>query len=126
MKCAQMPWTVIYSSVFEEWLESCSESLQNEALAHIELLSMMGVKLPFPHSSKIRGTKLPGMRKLRFKHGKSEIRILYIFDPLRQVFLLAGGDKLSSKKWYEKNVPFAEGIFREYLESLKDGGGDMK
>lgn len=119
-----MSWTVIYSSIFEEWLESCSESLQNETLAHIELLSMMGVNLPFPHSSQIRGTRLSGMRELRFKHEKREIRILYIFDPLRQALLLVGGDKAGSKKWYEKNIPIAERIFGEYMESLKDKGGD--
>jgi len=86
-----MPCTVIYSSIIEEWLKSCSQSLQNEILAHVELLSMMGVKLPFPHSSKIKGTTLAGMRELRFKHEKREIRILYVFDPLRQAILLAGG-----------------------------------
>jgi len=33
-----MPCTVIYSSIIEEWLKSCSQSLQNEVLAHVELL----------------------------------------------------------------------------------------
>ena len=118
--------TVIYSSIIEEWLKSCSQSLQYEILAHVELLSMMGVKLPFPHSSKIKGTTLAGMRELRFKHEKREIRILYIFDPLRQAILLAGGDKTGSKNWYEKNVPLAEGVYLDYLKYLKDNGGDIQ
>jgi len=120
-----MHCTVIYSSVFENWLGSCSQSLQNEIIAHVELLSMMGVKLPYPHSSKIKVTTLPGMRELRFKHEKRDIRILYIFDPLRQAVLLVGGDKTGSKKWYEKNVPLAEGVYRDYMNYLKKKGGGV-
>ncbi|MEA3507469.1 MAG: type II toxin-antitoxin system RelE/ParE family toxin [Synergistota bacterium] len=112
-----MPWDVVYTDHFETWLETCSTSLQNETLAHIELLAIMGVNLPFPYCSQIKGTRLTGMRELRFRYRKRDIRILYIFDPSRRAVLLVGGDKTGDKQWYEKHIPLAENVFRDYSQS---------
>ncbi len=119
-----MSWTVVYSNSFAKWIDSLSESLQNEAFAHIELLSRKGIALPFPYSSKINGSKVSGMRELRFKHDKRTIRILYVFDPRRQAVLLLGGDKTGKTRWYERHVPLAEKVYEDYLRSMKGGLSD--
>ena len=39
--------------------------------------------------------------------GRSEIRILFAFDPRRQAILLVAGDKAGAwKKWYATNIPW--------------------
>lgn len=39
----------------------------------------------------------------------TSIRILFLFDPLRQAVLLLAGDKTGNRKsWYDKNIPIAE------------------
>lgn len=54
--------------------------------------------------------------------GRSEIRILFAFDPKRQAILLVAGDKAGQwNKWYRKAIPLAERRFDEHIERL---GGD--
>ena len=52
----------------------------------------------------------------------SNIRILFIFDPMRRAVLLHGGDKsVDFQDWYKKNIPIAELIYERFLrgEGLK-------
>jgi len=49
--------------------------------------------------------------------GRSEIRILFAFDPWRSAILLTGGDKSGDwRGWYRKAIPRAEKLYEEYLE----------
>jgi hypothetical protein len=46
----------------------------------------------------------------------TSIRILFIFDPLRRVILLLGGDKAGSwNNWYDTNIPVAEERYEGWL-----------
>jgi hypothetical protein len=41
--------------------------------------------------------------------GRSEIRILFAFDPARTAVLLVAGDKAGDwRKWYDRNIPVAD------------------
>jgi hypothetical protein len=44
---------------------------------------------------------------------------LYAFDPRRAATLLLGGVKTGNDRWYEENVPKADGLYDEYLKSSK-------
>jgi hypothetical protein len=47
--------------------------------------------------------------------GRSEIRIIFAFDPTRSALLLLGGDKAGKwERWYRENIPIAERLCREY------------
>ncbi|HUK70923.1 MAG TPA: type II toxin-antitoxin system RelE/ParE family toxin [Streptosporangiaceae bacterium] len=49
--------------------------------------------------------------------GRSEIRILYIFDPRRNAVLLAAGDKAGKwEAWYRRAIPLAEQRYEDYLK----------
>ncbi len=49
--------------------------------------------------------------------GRSEIRILYIFDPKRNTVLLVAGDKAGKwEAWYRQAIPLAEQRYEDYLE----------
>ena len=48
--------------------------------------------------------------------GRSEIRILLVFDPWRSVVLLVAGDKSGQwDKWYRTAIPRAEQLYDDYL-----------
>ena len=50
--------------------------------------------------------------------GRSEIRVLFAFDPKRRAILLVAGDKAGKwKQWYDKNIPIADDRFDEWCES---------
>ena len=69
------------------------------------------------------------MKELRpGSSGRSELRILFAFDPQRWAIMLVAGDKSGQwKSWYRKNIPLADRMFDDHLESLKerDGHGDV-
>jgi hypothetical protein len=44
---------------------------------------------------------------------------LYAFDPRRCAILLLGGNKTGDGRWYEKNIPVAERLYRNHLLILK-------
>jgi hypothetical protein len=49
--------------------------------------------------------------------GRSEVRILFVFDPWRSAILLVAGDKAGSwNKWYARMIPRAEQLCEIYLE----------
>ena len=54
--------------------------------------------------------------------GRSELRILFAFDPVRHGVMLLAGDKSGNwKKWYRDNIPVAEDLFDYHIKRLKGG-----
>jgi hypothetical protein len=54
-------------------------------------------------------------RDIGRSQGRSEIRVLFAFDPARSALLLLGGDKAGNwQRWYRENIPIAERLYREY------------
>ena len=52
--------------------------------------------------------------------GRSEIRILFAFDPRRQAILLVAGDKAGRwRKWYKQAIPLADDRFDEHIEQQR-------
>lgn len=60
------------------------------------------------------------MKELRLgSAGRSEVRILFAFDPQRRAILLVAGDKQGVwSKWYRKAIPIADDRYDEHLKSL--------
>lgn len=53
--------------------------------------------------------------------GRSEVRILFIFDPERRAVLLVAGDKAGNwKKWYDRTFPVADERYDEWLRAEHD------
>lgn len=89
----------------------------------MSLLEEQGPDLKRPIVGKIKGSSLiPSMKELRpGSSGRSEIRILFVFDPKRKAIMLVGGDKQRKwDKWYRKAIPEAE---RRYLVWLEERYG---
>ena len=63
-------------------------------------------------------SRLSNLKELRpGSAGRSEIRILYIFDPRRNAVLLVAGDKAGKwEAWYRQAIPLAEQRYEDYLK----------
>ncbi len=66
------------------------------------------------------------MMELKVQCQGHPVRILYAFDPRRIAILLCGGDKKGDDRWYKKNVPIADELYRQHLLLLKEEGREEK
>ncbi|MFC0399552.1 type II toxin-antitoxin system RelE/ParE family toxin [Paraburkholderia rhizosphaerae] len=110
-----MNWDVEYTDTFGDWWADLSESEQESVAASVRLLEAHGPYLRHPHSSQVKGSSYGNMRELRVQHDGRPLRVLYAFDPTRTAILLMGGDKTGDARWYERNVPGADALYREHL-----------
>lgn len=61
------------------------------------------------------------MKELRpGSSGRSELRILFAFDPVRRGILLVARDKAGNwQRWYRQIIPVADDLFDEHLRRLR-------
>ena len=117
-----MNWDVEYTDEFGEWWESLIEGEQESVRAGVKLLGELGPNLRFPYSSGINSSKHGNMRELRIQHAGLPYRVLFAFDPRRCAILLLGGDKTGDDRWYDRNVPIADRLYDEHLDTLQKEG----
>jgi|SRR5580704_15702483 hypothetical protein len=105
---------VIVTDEFKAWYEGLSEAEQDRVAFSVGLLEERGATLPHPYSSSIKGATF-ALRELRTQADGDPLRTLYAFDPSRRAVLLIGGGKTGDNRFYDRMVPLAERIWREYL-----------
>ena len=73
----------------------------------------------------ITASRVANMKELRPPSaGRSEIRILLVFDPRRSAVLLVAGDKSGQwDRWYRDAIPRAEQLHEDYLAGRRKGMG---
>ena len=116
-----MAWDLYLNSQVDQWLDDLAESDREsyvQVIAGIEVLAEIGPSLGRPLVDRIKGSKLHGMKELRpGSAGRTEIRLLFVFDPWRSAILLVGGDKPGNwTNWYRAAIPIAERMYEEYLD----------
>lgn len=81
------------------------------------MLAERGPALGRPAVDRISGSSLHNLKELRpGSAGRTEIRILFIFDPQRQAVLLVAGDKAGNwTRWYRDAIKLAEDRYARYL-----------
>ena len=86
----------------KDWLDGLDKQTAYQVYAALDLLRERGPNLKRPLVGKIEGSIIGSMKELRpGSTGRSEVRILFVFDPERKAVLLVGGDK--QNKWNKKN-----------------------
>lgn len=117
-----MPWEVILLSEVREWYQQLDDGTANLVTAAVDLLASAGPTLGRPLVDTLQGSTLPHLKELRpGSTGRSEVRILFAFDPERQAVLLTAGDKAGQwKQWYTKNIPLAERRYERWLAGEYD------
>lgn len=117
-----MACEVEYTDAFGIWWTGLSEGEQVDVAATVSLLETRDVRLNFPHSSGINGSRHGHMRELRIQSGGRPIRVFYAFDPLRNAILLIGGDKTGDDRFYQLLVPIADDLYDQHLAELRKEG----
>lgn len=87
----------------------------------IDQLLDEGPRLGRPLVDRIASSRLHNLKELRpGSSGRSEVRILFIFDPVRNAVLLVAGDKSGQwNEWYRKAIPMAEALYDQYMKEQR-------
>jgi hypothetical protein len=117
-----MQWDVEYTDEFGGWWETPTADELATLDTSVALLEAYGPNLRHPHSSGINGSKHAHMRKLRVQHAGRPYRVLFAFDPRQCAILLLGGDKTGNDRRYVGNVPIADRLYDEHLETPRKEG----
>ena len=121
-------WEILLTAEVETFLDDLYESdpvshqLVNQAIL---VLERNGPAEGRPLVDSITASRIANMKELRPpSSGRSEIRVLLVFDPWRSAILLVAGDKSGQwDKWYRIAIPRAEKLYDDYLaERRKEMG----
>jgi hypothetical protein len=119
---ALMSWEVVYTDQFGAWWETLSDPQQDQIIAVVAVLEERGPALGRPLVDRFANSKLSNLKELRVSKSGA-LRLLFVFDPLRQAVLLLGGDKTGRwDDWYRTAIPEAERLYDVYLNELREQG----
>lgn len=107
-------------SLIEDWLLDLPQDDYDLIIAALEILADEGPTLGRPLVDTVKASRHKNMKELRpGSTGRSEIRILFAFDPTRRAILLVAGDKARKwQRWYARHIPEADDLFDDHLEML--------
>jgi len=108
---------VFYTDDFGEWYDTLDLTDQGAVDDKVDLLAVAGVGLGRPHTGTIHGSNV-AMRELVVQSKGRPLRVFYCFDPRRNAILIIGGDKTGDGRFYERMIPLAEKIWRDYLREV--------
>lgn len=124
-----MEWEILMTTQVEEFLNSLydvdrdTHRLVNQAIL---VLERDGPAEGRPLVDSITASRITNMKELRPPSGgRSEVRILFVFDPWRSAILLIAGDKSGQwSGWYREAIPEAEQFYATYLREREGEMGD--
>ncbi|MFC9297936.1 type II toxin-antitoxin system RelE/ParE family toxin [Streptomyces sp. NPDC057011] len=88
----------------------------------ITALRQEGPSTGRPLVDTVKGSRLANLKELRpGSVGTSEVRLLFVFDPLRRAVFLVGGDKSGDwQGWHHSAIPRAEKAYEDYLTQSEE------
>jgi hypothetical protein len=116
-----MAWAVIVHPAVDEWLAALDDGSLQQVIAAVRELREHGPALARPLADTVKASRHRNMKELRpGSAGRSEIRILFAFDPARSAVLLVAGDKAGQwRQWYKHAIPLADDRFDEHIKRLR-------
>jgi hypothetical protein len=114
-------WRVYFHAEFEPEFDVLEQEVQDELLAHANLLKALGPQLKRPTADTLHGSKHDNMKELRFKAAGGVWRIAFAFDLEQKAILLVGGDKSGGgeKRFYRQLIKVADARFDRHIAFLK-------
>lgn len=124
-----MAWEILITDAVEAFLDELYESdreshrLVNDA---IQVLEDNGPMEGRPLVDSIVGSTISNLKELRPpSRGRTEVRVLFCFDPWRSAILLVAGDKAGQwNRWYQNAIPSAERLYAVYLDERTQEAAD--
>jgi hypothetical protein len=118
-------WSVKVTEEYAAWFTALiKEDLASavQVAQAVAALREEGPALGRPLVDRIQSSKIHHLKELRpGSAGRSEIRVLFAFDPTRSALLLLGGDKAGNwQRWYRQNIPLAEQLYLEYTTEQEE------
>jgi hypothetical protein len=115
-----MTWTVLFHDAFDVEFEAMVEDLQDELLAHANLLAAFGPHLGRPTVDTLKGSRHTNMKEIRFSWNGQVWRVAFAFDPQRQAIVLVGGDKggADQRRFYKRLLTVADARYEDHLSTL--------
>jgi hypothetical protein len=117
----RVEWEVDLHDDFVPEYRDLHRDVQDELLAHIELLERFGPQLGRPRVDTLKGSRHVNMKELRFDAADGVWRVAFAFDPNRKAILLVAGDKSggSEKRFYRQLIAKADGRFDTHVARIK-------
>jgi len=115
-------WEVDLHDDFVPEYRELHQEVQDELLAHIELLEQFGPQLGRPRADTLKGSRHANMKELRFDAAGGVWRVAFAFDPNRRALLLVAGDKSggSEKRFYRRLIEKADERFDTHAAKGKE------
>lgn len=113
----------MFHEEFDREFEALPGAVQDELLAHAQLLEQFGPQLGRPRVDTLHGSGHANMKELRFDAADGVWRVAFAFDPKRRAILLVCGDKSggSERRFYRQLIAKADERFQRHLSRLKKG-----
>jgi len=86
--------------------------------AAVDKLIVYGPTLARPYADAPKSSAIPNLKELRVQHSGRPLRILFVFDPRRNAYLILGGDKTGKRNWYGDAIRRAESIYSQHLTEI--------
>ncbi len=117
-----MSWAVLYHDDFVAELEALTGAVQDELLACVSVLQVVGPALGRPHVDTLTGSRHANMKELRFRADDGVWRVAFAFDPRRRAIILVAGDKsgVAQARFYKGLITRADKRFDDHLKTIKD------
>jgi len=114
-------WEVDLHDDFVPEYHDLHRDVQDELLAHIELLEHSGPRLGRPRADTLKGSRHPNMKELRFDATGGVWRVAFAFGPNRKAILLAAGDKsgVSERRFYRRLIEKADERFDAHTAKIR-------
>jgi hypothetical protein len=114
-------YALVMTAEVRAWLHDLRHGDRASAILVGQAIGMLieaGPELGRPLADRVHHSRLANLKELRpGSAGRSEIRILYVFDPKRNAVLLVAGDQAGQwESWYRKAIPLAEERYELYLK----------
>ena len=115
-----MKWGVDLHDDFVPEYRELHKGVQDELLAHIELLEQVGPRLGRPRADTLNDSRHTNMKELRFD-AADVWRVAFAFDPRRRAVLLIAGDKSGTpqRRFYRQLIEKADARYAAHLAKLK-------
>jgi hypothetical protein len=121
-------WQVLFHAEFEPEFDALGQEVQDELLAHANLLKEFGPLLKRPIADTLHGSKHDNMKELRSKAADDVWRVAFAFDPEQRAILLVGRDKSggSEKRFCRQLIRKADARFDQHVALLKAKASKQK